>query len=82
MTKPAAIASLAQSAVGFGDAAVRYLLPIKADTDPDEIRALLTRAYEAHDQFCDVMASLERLAPNAAKAGRERAATIREGLKI
>jgi hypothetical protein len=76
------IANLAGTATGFADAIVRYLVLIKADADPADIRAMLERAFEAFSHLQDTMESLMRLAPNAAKAGEERAATVREGLKI
>jgi len=76
------IATLAGTATGFADAIVRYLVLIKADADPADIRAMLERAFEAFAHLQDTMESLKRLAPNAAKAGEERAAAMREGLKI
>jgi hypothetical protein len=76
------IANLAGTATGFADGAVRYAAVIKADSPPDEIRDLLTRFFEAEAQLHDLAEAMRRLAPNAAKAGEERAATMREGLKL
>jgi len=76
------IATLAGTATGFADAIVRYLVLIKADADPADIRAMLERAFEAFSHLQDTMESLKRLAPNAAAAGDDRAAAMREGLKI
>ncbi len=86
MTKAAqiaqTIANLAGTATGFADGAVRYVAVIKADSPPDDIRELLTRFFEAENQLRDIADALRRLAPNAAKAGDDRAAAMREGLKI
>jgi len=76
------IATLAHTAMGFADAIVRYLALVKADADPADIRAMLERAFEAFVHLQDDMQALQRLAPNAAQAGEERATAVREGLKL
>jgi hypothetical protein len=43
---------------------------------------LLARFFEAESQLRDVADALRRLAPKSAKAGDERAAMMREGLKL
>lgn len=76
------IATLAHTAMGCADAVVRYLVLVKSDADPADIRAMLERAFEAFAHLTDTMDALQRLAPNAAKGGLERAAAVREGLKL
>ena len=75
------IASLAATATGFADGAARYAAVIKSD-EPDQMPDLLARFFEAQSQLQDVADALRRLAPKSAKAGDERAAMMREGLKL
>lgn len=82
MSRAATIANLSATATGFADAVVRYLVLIRPDTDPAEIRELLARALEAEVHLRDTIDAIRRLAPNAAREGQDRADAVREGLKL
>ncbi len=81
MSKAQTIANLSATAVGHADALSRYLLVIKPD-DPEAMRELLIRAFEALLHLLETMDAIKRLAPVSAEEGLQRALRTKEGLTI